>query len=571
MSGSFSVGGLVSGIDSDTLISQLVALERQPITRLQSQISLFQQRQEAIRGLRTTLTSLRNTVRDFQLTNQFSQFGATSSDSEVLTAEISGQNPVSGAYTLNVTQLASATVARSSARMGSPINTAVPLNSSGLSEDVTTGKFSINGVVFDVNGSTDSLDSILSAINSSSAGVTASYNATTDKVTIANTAAGNTSVINFTYSGDEEDTVSNFLNLIGVSTSTQYTNGSGSTETVGTRNLGAIAPSDLLNTVNFAGGAVTSGSFRINGVSITVDVTVDSVSDVIQRINDSGAGVTASYDGTTDSIQVVSNTLGSRTISFQSGTSNFLDVTNLTTATQTAGQDSKFTINGGALQTRNSNEISDAIGGVTLNLQSTGTSTVTVSTDNDAIVEKVQEFIDNFNTSISEIRGLAGNEGTLSGDSTILSITSYLQQTVFNTVAGLSGKYTSLLDIGISTGDSFDSSSALQLELDSDKFLEALRDGRVSVSNLFSNADKTGIMDQMFSYLDEVTGTSGFLNERARSNGIIDEQIDALNDRIDRMEDRVTQYETRLKKQFSRLEQLSATYQSQNSALSSLL
>ncbi len=570
MSGAFSVGGLVSGLDSATLISQLVSLERQPITRLQNQISLFSEKQESIRTLRTTLTTLRNTVRDFQLTNKFSQYAATTSKSEVLTASISGQSPVSGAYIIDVTQLASATSAQSSSRLGSPINTSTPLNSSGLAEDVTEGKFSINGVIFDVDPATDSLDDVLSAINSSSAGVTATYNPTTDKVTIANTAAGNTSIINFTYSGEEDDDVTNFLNTIGVSTSTQYTNGSGSTETIGTRNLGAVAPSALLNTVNFAGGAVTSGTFRVNGVSITLDASVDSLSDVIQRINDSGAGVTASYDGTTDGIQVVSNTLGSRTINFQSGTSNFLEVTNLTTATQTAGQDAQFTINGGAVQTRNSNEIADAIGGVTINLQSVGTSTVKVSLDTDAVTESVQKFLDDFNATIAEIRGLVGSEGTLSGDSTIQSIQSFLQATVFNSVGGLSGKYSNLLDIGISTGDGFDSSAVPQLQLDADKFMEALRDGRVSVGNVFSNSGKTGIMDQMFTYLDEATGTSGFLNERSRSNGIIDQQVEALNDRIDRMEDRVSQYEIRLKKQFSRLEQLSATYQSQNSALSSL-
>jgi len=568
MSGAFSVGGLISGIDSNTLISQLVALYRQPITRMQNQIDTFSTKKEAIQGLRTTLTTLRNTVRDFQLTNQFAQFGATSSDSEVLTAKISGESPVSGAYALNVTQLASATVARSSSRMGSPINTSAALNSSGLAEDVSAGNFSINGVVFTVDPTTNSLDSILSAINSSSAGVTATYNATTDKVTIANTAAGDTSVINFTYAGAEDDDVTNFLNTLGVTTSTQYTNGSGSTETVGTRNLGAIAPSDTLNTVNFAGGAVTSGSFRINGVSITVDATTDSVSDVIQRINDSGAGVTASYDSTTDGIQVVSNTLGSRTINFQSGTSNFLSVTNLTAATQTAGQDAQFTINGGAVQTRNSNEISDAIGGVTLNLQSKGESTVTVSLDNSAIVESVQGFVDDFNAAISEIRGLSGNDGTLSGDNTIQSISSFLQSTIFNSVSGLSGKYSSLLDIGISTGDSFDSSATPQLKLNTDKFEAALRDGRVNLSSVFSNSDKTGIMDQLFSYLDEATGTSGFLNERVKSNGIIDQQIASLNSRIDDMEARSTQYETRLKKQFTQLEQLSAQYQSQSAALS---
>lgn len=566
MSGGFSVGGLITGLDSNSIIQQLIQLERQPILRLQDRISQLTFRQTAVRELRTTLTDLRNRAQDFQFNNIFSQFAATSSEESVLTAEISGSSPVSGSYSVNVIQLASATVATSSASLGSPIAPNATLENSGITTEIEAGTFSINGVQFTVDPTTNSLNSILNAINSSAAGVTATYNATTDRVTIANTAANDTSVINFGATDDD----SNFLEVIRVDQATQTTGTGGSTEVTSTRNLGAIDPTDVLNTVNFAGGAITSGSFRVNGISINVDASVDSLSDILGRINDSDAGVTASYDASTDTIRVVSETLGSRTINFTSDSSNFLNITNLATATQTAGNDSQFTINGGATLTRNTNEVADAIGGVTLNLQSVGSSTVTVSVDDDAILEDVQEFVDEFNTSVAAIRELVGQGGLLENDSSIRFIEDFLRTNVFSSVAGISGKFKTLTEIGISTGDSFDSGSISELQIDEDAFREALRSNRGNVEDLFSNSSSTGIADLFFDYLDEATSTQGFLNERVRSNGIFDQQIRSLNDQIDRLEDRVAQKEQRLRLQFSKLEQLSATYQSQGAALSAI-
>jgi flagellar hook-associated protein 2 len=566
MSGGFSVGGLITGLDSNSIIRQLIQLERQPILRLQDRISILTQRQTAVRDLRTTLTTLRNSAQDFRFNNIFGQFAATSSEESVLNAAISGQSPVSGSYSVNVIQLASATVATSSATLGSAIDPNATLANSGITTDIEAGTFSINGVQFTVDPTTDSLDSILSAINSSGAGVNATYNATTDRVTITNTAANDTSVINFGATDDN----SNLLEVIRVNQATQTTGTGGSTEVSSTRNLGAINPSEELNTVSFAGGAITSGSFRINGISINVDASVDSLSEVLGRINDSDAGVIASYDASTDTIRVVSKTLGSRTVNFASDSSNFLNVTNLATATQTAGNDSQFTINGGATLTRNTNAVADAIGGVTLNLQSVGASTVTVSVDDDAILEDVQEFVDEFNASVAAIRELVGQGGLLENDSSIRFIENFLRTNIFSSIPGISGTFKTLTEIGITTGNSFESGSISELQIDEDAFREALRTNRGNVEDLFSNSGKTGIGDIFFSYLDEATSSKGFLNERVRSNGIFDQQIQSLNDQIDRLEGRVALREQRLRLQFSKLEQLSATYQSQGAALSAI-
>ncbi|NUM55993.1 MAG: flagellar filament capping protein FliD [Candidatus Hydrogenedentes bacterium] len=566
MSGGFSIGGLVTGLNSNQIISQLIALERAPISRLEDKISELNAAKSAVTSLRSTLQTLRNRVQDFRLTNLFNQFQSTSSEESVLTATVSGESPVSGAYAINVIQLASATTANSSARLGAAINTGAALNSSGISTEISTGTFTINGVQLSVDPSTDSLTSVINAINSSGAGVTATYNAGTDTLTIANTAANDTSIINFGATGD----TSNLLDVLALTGATQSTNGNGSTEATSTRNLGAIDATDILNTVNFGGGAITAGSFKINGITITVDPTTDSLSDVLGRINGSDAGVTASYDSSTDTIRVVSGTLGSRTISFQAGTSNFLSVTNLAAATQTAGADSQFTINGGATLTRNTNEVADAIGGVTLRLLSVGTSTVTVSVDDDAIVEDVNELLTAYNDAITAIRDQVRGTGPLRGDTTFQQIEDYLRGNIFNQISGISGSYESLADIGITTGDSFDSGTVSPLQLDEDTFREALRTNRTNVEDLFSNSNDNGIADIFFDFLDEATSTTGYLNQRVKSNGSIDTQIQDLNDRIDRMEDRIAAKERRLRAQFTRLESMASQFQQQGASLAGI-
>lgn len=568
MSGTFSSSGLITGIDSSSLIQQLIQIDSQPIFRLEDRITALNSQRDAISSIRTTLLDLRNTLQDFQFNNIFDAYTSASSVPEVLTSEVSSSAPVVGSFEIEVLQLATATQAGSSGFLGAPVNTAAALDSSGIAAEIDAGNFTINGVQFSVDPTTDSLDTILNAINSSAAGVTATYDAITDKVTLANTTAGDTSVINL---GAESDD-SNLLSVLALTQATQLPNGSGSTATTSTRNLGAIASTETLNNNNFADGAVTAGTFSINGVSITVDPSSESLLDVLGAINESGAGVTASYDSATDSIRVISKTLGSPTIRFggPGDTSNFLDVTNLDTAVQTAGADTEFTVNGGAVQTRNSNSVNDAISGVTLNLLSLGTSTVTVSSDNDAIVEEVQGFITQFNDAVNQIRGLTSNEGTLRGDSGLRSIDSYLVSNVFTQISGISGDFKSLVDIGITSGEDFNAESGLNLVLDEEVFRDALRSGRTNVQNLFTNAGETGVGDILFEFLEEATKSTGFLNQRSKSNGTIDQQIQSANDQIARIQDRLTQKEERLRRQFTSLEQLSATYQNQASSLSGI-
>ncbi len=570
MSGNISASGLISGIDSGQLIASLMQIERQPIVRFETRISQLEKERNAIRDVRTQLLSLRNRAQDFRFNQNFTSFAASSSETKVLNAIIGSANPAIGSYEVNVLQLASATVANSNAAMGSPIDSGATLNNSGISTAISSGTFSINGVEFNVDPDTQSLEDVLAVINSSTAGVTASYDAASDKVVIENNTPGDTSVINFGVASDEGS--SNILAILGLRQANQVTGVNGSTVVRSTHNLGAIGQGVKLDTVNFANGSVTGGVFSINGVTISIDPETDALSDIIDRINNSGAQVTASYDATTDGIRIVSNTLGSRTVRFGSATdtSNFLSITNLANASQIAGNDARFTINNGSELTRNTNEISDAIGGVTINLMSVGTSSVTVSNDIDSIIENIKSFIDEYNTSVNQLRDLTSSSGDLRGDSSIRSVETFLRMQTFNNIEGISGAFRNLTDIGITTGRDFDSEGPMSLTVDVEKLREALLEDRQNVSQLFSNNSDTGIADVFYKYLDDVTKSTGYLNNRSKANGVIDRQIESVNDQIRRLEDRLEKREERLRRQFVRLEQLSSSFQGQSQALSGL-
>lgn len=87
----------------------------------------------------------------------------------------------------------------------------VPAQQAGFATAVTGGTFTINGVSFTVNPNTQAVSDILKQINSSSAGVTASWDSSNDRLVVtANTPGAQSIVI-----GKATDT-SNFLTAVGL-------------------------------------------------------------------------------------------------------------------------------------------------------------------------------------------------------------------------------------------------------------------------------------------------------------------------------------------------------------------
>lgn len=255
------------------------------------------------------------------------------------------------------------------------------------------GTFTINGVAITIDDYTKiSVDDLLGIINSSGAGVTATYDSTAKKFKLESNTIGAKSIT----LGDYSDTSSMFKLLKLDSTSeTTYTIGSTS---------GSIS-----TTSNLTGAGLTTypytGTFTINGVSIYVDTSVDTIQTVIEKVNKSGAGVTMSYDSTSDKVKLKSNTIDPITVGSSSDTSNLLVAFNLTddsTVEKTIGEEGSravFTVDG-TTYVRDTNVVDDVIGGVTFTLNSVSneSTTIDVSVDPSKGVAAFAKLIQHYNT-----------------------------------------------------------------------------------------------------------------------------------------------------------------------------
>ncbi len=179
---------------------------------------------------------------------------------------------------------------------------------------VTSGSFQINGTTITV-AADDTINSVLDKINNSDAGVTATFDAATETVLLTQNTPGSTNDI--VLSND----TSGFVAAVKLDTAVATP---GQDETV-TQN-----PDAPLAEVE--GLAVESGNITVNGVSINIDVDMDSLNDILDRITAAEAGVTASYDSNTNRVSVVSNDSGGQ-ITLNSGSTNFFSAVGISDGT----------------------------------------------------------------------------------------------------------------------------------------------------------------------------------------------------------------------------------------------
>lgn len=97
--------GLSSGIDYDTTIEHLLALERIPLTRMTERKSAYKQQQEAWRDINTRLSALDGRLSDLRLSSTFQRRIATSSDEQLVSAT-AGNQAIEGTYELTIANTA---------------------------------------------------------------------------------------------------------------------------------------------------------------------------------------------------------------------------------------------------------------------------------------------------------------------------------------------------------------------------------------------------------------------------------------------------------------------------------
>ena len=266
-------------------------------------------------------------------------------------------------------------------------------------DDHVDGIFSINGVQITIPDIDTTVQEVLGLINASGAGVVASYDQTLDRIVLQGATPGAGGIV----LGAAGDT-SNFLRIAGL------TEGAGGVALVG-NDKGNIQQTELLAAAGFT-LPPTSGTFTINGITLTVDTGADTLDDLIDKINRSAAGVTASYDPVNDRV-VLTQDLDAGTIATQisvgapGDTSNILSAlrfTDAATSTQFVGSEratAQFTVDG-INYTRNTNIVDDVIPGVefTLLAVSDDPVSITVANDEDRALEAIAEFVASYNESI---------------------------------------------------------------------------------------------------------------------------------------------------------------------------
>lgn len=156
-----------SGIDVNTIVSQLMSVERQPLLKLQAEISGIGAEISALGRLRSSIDSFKSAASALSSASSLNAFKATSQNNDVLTASASA-GASQGTYSVTVNELAQAHKLRTQPFPG------------GQSDVVGTGsmRITVDGVSMDlsVDASNNTVSGLRDAINqaSNNPGVTAS-------------------------------------------------------------------------------------------------------------------------------------------------------------------------------------------------------------------------------------------------------------------------------------------------------------------------------------------------------------------------------------------------------------
>ena len=323
--------------------------------------------------------------------------------------------------------------------------------------------------------------------------------------------------------------------VVGVTPTSSAELGSFGVEVVRLAENHKMATQESLDTDTFGGRRndalnIQLGSDPAN--TITVDLrAAKTLSEIRTAINDDpdNPGVTATIihgDNNNQKLILTANDSGAEnalTLS-TSGRIN-LNAFGFQTLNDIAGDtsllDAEFTVDGYTI-TRPSNDISDVISGVTLNLVSEdpgNTHTIAIERDLEAVEEAVQSFATAFNELRASIKSLRA--GQLEADSSLLSIERRIFSVLNNPATG--GTYSVLSEVGLSMQKDG------TMSLDSSDLKAALQSDFDGVAQLFA-ADGQGYANRLETLADSWLTTGGLIDSRedglkARVDDLVDRQI----------------------------------------------
>jgi flagellar capping protein FliD len=503
-----SLSGLSSGIDTSSIISQLMKVEQQKLTLLSNNLGKYSDKKTAITELESKVSTFKTALNNLSSLSKLKAFNIATGDSDIVTASASS-SATEGSHSLQIKQLATAErLVHNGAGFSSKsslVGEGTFIYSYNNQEVVvaTTDKTTLQELVTKING------------DANNPGVTASlleYNDGTGRwhMVLAGEGTGADNTISINEYNTELKTSQSKLTLSsGGSNSTASTRINDLANYTESTSVTLTDTSGLLPAKNHAGGDVTM-TLPINSYS-----TVQDLMDAIEQAY--GDTVNVSLDeGFLKVADTVSGTsLTDLKLSFTGGTSSTLgfDTTvdggsqeatldNFTNATFTQTQEAKdalvkvdgYPTAAGDWMSRSTNSISDVIDGVTLDLHTTtendtgGYDSISVSLtrDTETLKENINSMVSAYNSIVSYIKDKTTYDtdnkkmGILSDSYSLSTISSLIKSPIQSMPGGFtsSDTFTQPQDIGLKIN------ADGTLELDSSTFDDAVSEDYTAVLNL---------------------------------------------------------------------------------------
>lgn len=310
-------------------------------------------------------------------------------------------------------------------------------------------------------------------------------------------------------------------------------------------------------TVKFEFGSVNGKEFSANTAkgaqSVMIHSGDNSLNGVATAINEAAIGVKAKVVGAAGggfSLSLTSESGSANTLRISvSGDAGLQSLLNYNPGggkglTQTAAaQDASLSVNGKAV-TSQSNAVTDAVTGVTLNLGAKGAANLVLARDNAQIAKNVGNLVSSYNTLNSKLRSLQQTESKVEGTAARVQ-TQLARNFAPDTSGAVDPSALTLEKIGITRAKNGD------LALDAAKLQAAVGLDAAGVSKLFSNKGG-GLADSLVRQIDDMVGPNGSVR---REEASVTRDISSLSAKKGRLSSALAAQAAALVGQYSRQSQ----------------
>lgn len=604
---SSSVDGLSSGLDTTTIINQLMAIERRPQDALKARKSAAESARTELAGIRSDVSSLASLIKDFKTSSTFNALKATTTNPEAVTVK-AASGVATGNYSFQVTSLATAASMYSTATFPSLSSVVAPTGASLFTASgyQPLGIKSLSGTGFDPGdidlkvfqaSTAAKLDSVVKIpavpiqIDGTNDGIDLTVNGSHFSVTLAhgtyNTETAVASALNAAIAANPDTagtlkaglTIDKGISLATTAEGSSHwlaidggtaldalglTSGDNATGTDGIIQVNGIqttvsdTAADTELTLDAGGGAsitaVLSGPLRA-GTALVAQTSLGggTLSDVVSTVNRAGLGYTASAVNVGGSyrLQLTANHTGADS-AFDAdpaifGSTDFTQLSAGTDAELTIEGDNPFTISSAT------NTFNALMPGVDVTVNKLTDIAVTVSTtrDDDAATSKVSDLVTKLNDLIGRIAKSTANapgqaKSVLQRSNEARRVAESLRAALVGPIGGSSLTSVGVVGIQLSRDGT--------LTFDKTKFADTLAANHAEMAKLFSDqaGSGQGVLDRMASAADAATRSSdGYLFSASESNS---KRIDDYGKQIDAYDQRLTTKEAALRKTYANLE-----------------